>query len=99
MRQSGFDKIDHNFNNRFNLSLHHLEMAQGTNIRDEMIRATLSARHKVRMPENEYLAFSNFLVSLDPTYPSWSEVGENGPPALMKESGKYYAAYLKFKAK
>jgi hypothetical protein len=74
-------------------------MARGTNIRDEMIRATLQSRHKVQMTESEYLEFSNFLTSLDPTYPIWSEVGEYGPPTTLKESKRYYEAYVKFKAK
>lgn len=99
MREAGFEKSDHKFNGRFNLSLHHLEMAKGTNIRDEMIRATLRARHGVQMTESEYLDFSNFLTSLDPAYPTWSDVGEYGPPPLMAESKRYYEAYLKFKAR
>lgn len=99
MRKAGFDKSDHELNSRFEQSLHHLAMAKGTNIHDEMIRATLLARHKVIMTEDEYLAFSNFLTALDPSYPTWSAPGDYGPPTLLKESKKYYEAYLKFKAK
>jgi hypothetical protein len=99
MREAGFDKGEYEQKSNFNFALHTLEMAKGTNIRDEMIRATLQARHKVQMTESEYLEFSNFLTSLDPTYPTWSEVVEYGPPTTLKESKKYYETYLKFKAK
>lgn len=99
MRGAGFAEVDHEFYSRFNISSFHVEMMKGTNVRDEMIRATLLARHKVQMTENEYLEFSTFLTSIDPTYPTWSKVGEYGPPTLLVDSKKYYEAYLKFKTK
>jgi len=94
---AGFDKTEHNRNSYFSLASHYLEMAKGTNIRDEMIEATLQAKHKIQMTDEELLEFSNYLVSLDPTYPTWSDVGEAGPPALVKDSKRYYDAYLEFK--
>ena len=99
MRAAGFDKSDHVMYSDFSISALHLEMAKGTNIHDEMIRATLQARHSIQMSESEYLEFSNFLTELDPTYPTWSEAGEYGPPMLLKESKRYFEGYLKFKAK
>lgn len=69
---------------------------KGTNIIDNYISNSLREYHKIDMTDDEQLQFSNFLVSLDPTYPSWSELGEDGPPATLKESRRYYEAYLEF---
>jgi hypothetical protein len=99
MKVAGFARINHEQNSRFSIASLNVEMMKGTNITDEMIRATLQARYKIQMTETEYLEFSNFLVSLDPTYPTWSEVGDYGPPQLVKDSQRYHEAYLKFRAK
>jgi len=98
LKDAGLADTDHDRNYLFNLSAHQLEMAKGTSIRDEIIRATLEVRHKIQMSESEYLEFSNYLTSVDPKYPTWSEVGEYGPPTLVKDSQKYFDAYAKFKS-
>jgi hypothetical protein len=97
MRIAGFDKDHHKWNSTYNLLLASLKHQKGINMRDEFIMDTLRVQHKVQMTEAELLEFSNFLTSLDPTYPSWSEVAEGNPPYVMKESKKYYEAYRKFK--
>lgn len=99
MRKAGFDKDDHRKNGNYESALMYSEQLKGINIHDDDIISTLQARHNIQMNESELLKFSNFLTSLDPTYPSWSEVGEYGPPRLLENSEKYYEAYLKFKAK
>ncbi len=99
MRKAGFDKDDHRKNGNYESALLYLELLEGINIHDDDIISTLQARHNIQMNESESLKFSNFLTSLDPTYPSWSEVGEYGPPRVLENSEKYYEAYLKFKAK
>jgi hypothetical protein len=97
LRKAGFDAPDHPKAFLFNLSDHNVQMAKETNIRDEMIRASLETRNRVTMTEAEYIDFSNFLTTLDPKYPTWSEVGDYGPPTLVKDSGRYFEAYRKFK--
>lgn len=97
MRKAGFDKNEHELNDRFNLSLLNLKGQKGANIRDELIMNTLQSRHKVQMTEGKLLEFSNFLTSLDPRYPRWSDVGDYGPPPVLAESKKYYEVYLEFK--
>lgn len=99
MRKAGFDKDNHEMNSDFNFLLLHLKGQKGINVRDEIIMNTLQAQHKVQIAESEMLEFSNFLTSLDPTYPSWSKIGGHSPPVVLEDSKKYYEAYLKFKAK
>lgn len=99
MKIAGFDKEDHRMNSNYKQSLLYLKQLKGINISDEIITDTLRVRHKIQMTEAEVLEFSNFLTSLDPTYPSWSEVGDDGPPYIMAKSEQYYESYLKFKNK
>jgi hypothetical protein len=99
MRTAGFDEADDRHKSDFDSALLYLQGLKGINGRDEGIRHTLRVRHNVQLSDDELLAFSNYLVSLDPTYPTWSEVDKEGPTYLMKESKRYYEAYLKFMAK
>lgn len=99
MKNAGFDKKEHKYSGYFDFAMLVLKGLKGINERDVLIRDTLRRRHDVQMTDAELLEFSNFLVSLDPTYPTWSEIGEYGPPALLKDPNKYFEAYLKFKVK
>jgi uncharacterized protein YdhG (YjbR/CyaY superfamily) len=99
MKMANFDKDDHRWNSNYDYSLLILEGLKGINGKDLIIKDTLRVRHKVQMTEDELLEFSNFLTSLDPNYPSWSEVKDGSDPLIMKNSEKYYEAYRKFKKK
>lgn len=99
MRKAGFDKDNHEMKSDFNLLSLHLNGLKGINVHDEIIMNTLRARHKVQITESEILMFSNFLTSLDPSYPSWSKIGGQNLPPVLDDSKKHYEAYLKFKAK
>lgn len=99
MREAGLDNPQLGPLSFFDFSILYLKGLKATNDRDQMIMNTLQSRHKVQMTNDELLEFINFLISFDPTYPTWSEVGEYGPPQLVKESKRYYEAYLKFKSK
>lgn len=99
MREADFDKGEYKRKHAIDFALLHLEGLKGINGRDEKIRNTLRARHKVEITDGELLEFSNYLISLDPTYPTWSDIAEGGPPFLVKESKKYYEAFLKFREK
>lgn len=93
---------------RFELAAAYLEEAKGINNADEAIRDTFWVRHQVQMSDEELLAFSNFLVERDPTYPGWSgkdfikdytRINEAGNPArrhVMKKPERFYKAYLEF---
>lgn len=112
MRAAGYGrKGQHDWpqHGRFELAASYLKEARGINLADEAIRDTLWVRHKVRMSDEELLAFSNFLAARDPAYPSWSEkdfikdytrVNEAGNPFqrhVMKKPERFYEAYLEFR--
>ena len=50
-----------------------LRSLTGTNQADDSVRDTLWVRHRIKLTDEEFLAFVNYLIETDPTYPSWSE--------------------------
>jgi hypothetical protein len=86
-----------------------LPKLRGLNFVDHSIGDTLWVKYRIKMSESELLEFSNYLIQLDPTYPSWSErdfitdnsrINKAGNPALvfvMRKPERYYQAYLTFK--
>jgi len=89
-----------------------LESAKGISIEDEAIKDTLWVKYRIKISDKELLAFTNYLIGRDPTYPSWSEIegdiedfsrlNKEGYPArvnIMKEPERFYQAYLAFKKK
>jgi hypothetical protein len=112
MRAAGYGQKDqHEWeqHGRFDLAVMYLEEAKGVNLADRAMMDTFWIRHKVQMTDEELVAFSNFMVARDPTYPSWSEkdfikdytrINEAGNPAqrhVMKKPERFYEAYLEFK--
>ena len=112
MRAAGYGQRDqHEWpqHGRFELAVTYLEEAKGVNHTDRAIMETFWIRRQVQMSDEELLAFSNFLVARDPTYPSWSEeefvkdytrVSEAGYPFqrhIMKKPERFYEAYQEFK--
>jgi hypothetical protein len=81
------------------LELLFINSAKGVNETDREIRDTLKARHNIEISDNELEKFVNFLVSFDPGYPSWSYVATYSVPMLLKDSNRYYQAYLRFKSR
>ena len=93
---------------RFDLSSTTLEEITGLNATDEAIQDTLRIKYKIRLGKTALTEFAGFLISSDPTYPSWSErdlirdysrINEAGNPAqvfVMKKPDRFYQAYLEF---
>lgn len=112
MRAAGYGQKDQDEweqHGRFEMAGTHLEEARGVGFVDHDIRDTFWVRYKIQMSDQELLAFSNFLVARDSTYPSWSEtdfikdytrINQAGNPAqvhIMKKPERFYEAYLEFK--
>ncbi len=82
---------------------------KGINHYDISIQETFWVRYGLEMSKSELVEFSNFLINLDPTYPSWSDrdfikdysrINEAGNPRqvrVMKNPERFYKAYLEFK--
>ena len=110
MKADGFEKVNHNFNGRFNIASFELETLKGTNIRDESIRDTFWVRRKIKMSDQDLLDFTDFLIKRDPTYPGWSQIenlkdysqlNEAGNPKqvlILTEPERFFKAYEEFKA-
>lgn len=87
----------------------YLRNLKGVNDVDRSARDTLWVGQKIVMSDDELLEFSNFLVSLDPTYPSWSttdlirdqskinEAGSEAQVYIFKQPKRFYEAYREFK--
>lgn len=73
-----------------------LEGIKGQTIKDDLIKETLEKQYNIKMSEAELIEFTNFLISLDPAYPSWTKV-LGWAEMTQAESDRYYRAYLKFK--
>jgi hypothetical protein len=94
---------------RFDLALMTLEELKGNNSTDETVKDTFWVKYKIQMSNQELLQFSNFLVTRDAMYPSWSgtdfikdytRINEAGNPLqvyIMKKPEQYHEAYLEFK--
>lgn len=75
---------------------------------DQNIQDTFWVHYRIEISESELLEFSNFLIELDPTYPSWSDtdfikdhsrINQAGNPRqvyVFKKPDRYYKAYLDF---
>jgi len=79
-------------------SLLDLPQLTGTNIRDYQIRDTLRTKNHVEMSDEEFENFVEYLISIDPRYPSWSrlEPGYKVRPLLV-DSRRFLQAYRQFK--
>jgi len=112
MRAAGYGKKgQHEWaeHGRFDSAVAALEDAKATNRTDDAIKDTLWVKYKLKISRSGLLAFSNFLIARDPSYPSWSEtdfikdysrLNEAGNPAqvyVMKKPDRFYEAYLQFK--
>lgn len=94
MKGAGFDE-QRERQTDYDSYLQDLKRLQGTSVDDSIIQDTLRLEHNIQMSDEQLLEFSNFLTSIDPSYPAWSDA-KYGPPLLLKNSRKYYDAYLKF---
>lgn len=98
MRKAGDGNEANSLTSRVDLYTLQLKALKGTNERDEIIRSTLRHRHDVDLSDAELLEFSNFLISIDPEYPTWSGIADP-LKMLLEDSQKYYRAYQKYKSK
>lgn len=83
---------------RGNLFSTFLEGIKGRSIKDGLIKETLEKQYNIKMSEAELMEFTNFLISLDPAYPSWTKV-LGWAEMTKEESDLYYRAYQKFKTR
>jgi hypothetical protein len=112
MRAAGYGQPDqHEWeqHGRFESAVAELEEARGINGADRAIKNALWLGYRVQMSDEELLAFSNFLVARDPTYPRWSEMDYVQDPTRLNAAGvpvrmhtmrtpqRYYEAYLEFR--
>lgn len=112
MRKAGYsqkDQVEWAKYSRFDFTLKNLEWIKGVGEIDDNVKDTLWVRYKILLSKEELLAFSNFLVTRDSSYPSWSEtdfvkdytrINEAGNPLqvyLLRKPERYYEAYLEFK--
>lgn len=83
-----------------------LPKLKGLNFVDHSIGDTLWVKYRIKISENELLDFSNFLISRDPTYPSWSEqdfIRDNSRPEgpsqfhVMRDPKRFHDMYVMFK--
>ncbi len=72
---------------------------KGINIVDRKIQDTLRVRGNITLNDEELSSFVGFLTLKYPSYPSWSEVGDFGPPPTFKDVQKYTEAFAEFKRK
>ena len=99
MAAAGFDKAGHRKNSNIDFYRVQLRSQKGVNERDELIRDGLRERHGIQMSDTRLAEFSNFLVSLDPTYPTWSDLAKDARQPSLKDTNRFYEAYLLFSAK
>jgi hypothetical protein len=112
MRRAGYgekDEVEWSKYSRLKFTTTKLEWLKGISLIDDNIKDTLWVRYKILLSNEELLAFSNFLVERDSTYPSWSKmdymkdytrINEAGNPLqvhIMKKPERFYEAYLEFK--
>lgn len=98
MKNAGFADEKNKWNNDYSRELDTLKVLQGKilSFKDETIQETLKVKHKIQISDEEMIKFSNYLTSLDPTYPSRCK--SNYPQQTCIDSKEFYEAYLRFKA-
>lgn len=96
---------------RYEITVGILKDLQGNNNYDRAIYDTMELKHKIKLSDNELLAFCNYLISQDPHYPSWSEpdwyvdqnqLNEAGNPLqyrIVKNIEPFHKLYLQYRAK
>jgi hypothetical protein len=95
-RKSRLDADD--YDGRGNLLSTLLEGPKGRATKDGLIKETLEKQYNIKMSDAELMEFTNFLISLDPAYPSWTNIF-GWAEMTKEESDLYYRAYQKFKKK
>lgn len=75
-----------------------LDGLKGRAIKDGLVKETLEKQYNIKMSEAELTEFTNYLISIDPAYPSWTNV-LGWAEMTQAESERYHQAYLKFKTR
>ncbi len=83
--------------NRNRLLAHYLETLRGLNAKDGIISIALRKRYNIQISREELLKFSEHLISVDPTYPSWSTVITSDKEMSDAEAERFYQAYNAFR--
>ena len=112
MRMAGYsqkDQVKWSKYERLDFAMNNLDWVKGISLVDDEVKDTLWVRYTILLSKEELLAFSNFLVARDPTYPSWSEtdfmkdytrVSEAGYPLqvhIFRKPERFYETYMEFK--
>jgi hypothetical protein len=97
--------------NLYQLSLATLRELEGSNDCDGAIKHTLELRYKISLSDKEMLDFVEYMISLAPDYPSWSQreefkdmnqrnqAGNHIWYLILKTPEPFYKVYLQYKAK
>lgn len=109
MKAAGFASSDDDRKkNRYRGTLGAVKGITGTNGYDQAVQDSLRIKYKVHISDEELLRFSNYLISVDPNYPSWSEKERNNaqlletdaesqrPYLIVKHLERFYSAYTRF---
>lgn len=96
MKDVGFDdrRRDYEDNRRYRIYESYLEHLKGINEVDDAIRDTFWVNRKLAMSDSELQGFSNFLISRDPTYPSWSNTDLIKDNSRINEAGNPLQVYI-----
>jgi len=96
MRLAGL--ADHNAHpyNKYPFGLLLLDQVRGANGHDDLMRELLEKEFGLRLSDEEFASFVNFLTTTNPTYPSWTP-HVDGSRNLRPNKKKYHDAYLRFK--
>lgn len=84
------------YDSRGNLLSVLLRKIKGRCIKDGLIKKTLEDRYKIKMSEEELMEFVEYLISIDPAYPSWTKI-LGWAEMTEAEADRYHQAYLQFK--
>lgn len=98
MKAAGFGEGESSRKSDLNLAAQIINGLSGVNQIDEEIKQTLISRKGMAISDDRVVDFTNFLLSLDPKYPSWSEPS-NDSSGTLKDSEGYYRAYNKYLAR
>lgn len=96
MKAAGFGEGGSSRKSDLNLAVQIINGLSGVNQIDEEIKQTLISKKGVAISDDRVEDFTNFLLSLDPKYPSWSEPSNDPSAGTLKDSERYYRAYEKY---
>jgi hypothetical protein len=96
MRDAGLGNDSTHPYNKSHFGEYILDSVRGTTDFDDQIRKLLASQFRIRLSDQQFVKFVNFLTSTYPTYPSLTPSVNMGRD-LRPHKKRYYEAYLKYK--